>query len=291
MSGAEPLFIAAGLVADVGVKATALFVAGGVAAQLLRGGSAAQRHAVWTATFAGVPLLAAFALERGSGIALALPWLAPVWLCGVVLASLPLLRGLVALRRLRREARPHPHVADLRTSDHLDGPLTFGLLRPLILLPSGSAGWDPVRLQAAIAHERAHVARRDWAVHIAVWVVCILLWFHPLAWLARRALAQEAEHAADDAALAEGVRPSDYAGLLVSLSASQVQRGALAVGSAMVAGRVYAVLDSRSRSPRRRLVLSTALLLGAGVAAQAAALPLWAPLPAATLTCAPGPNG
>lgn len=291
MSGLEPLAIAAGLVADAGLKATALFVVGGAAAQLLRGGSAAQRHAVWTATFASLPLLVVSTLQRSSTLALDLPWLAPVWLCGAVLASLPLLRGLVSLRRLRRGARPHPHAEDLLYSDELTGPLTFGFVRPIILLPSAATGWDPVRLQAAINHERAHVARRDWAVHIAVWAVCVLFWFHPLAWLARRSLAQEAEHAADDAALAEGVRPSDYAGLLVSLTPPPVYRGALGAGSSMVANRVRAVLDSRSRSPRRGMVLAAALALCASVSAVAAPLPLWSRPPASSLTCTPGPNG
>ncbi len=289
MSGAEPFSFAAGLIADAGLKATALFVVGGVASHVLREGSAAQRHAVWAATFATIPLLVVFAAERGSAVALDAPWLARIWLLGAVLSSLPLVRGLVALTRLRRAARPDPHTRGLFYSDDLPGPLTWGLARPVILLPSAAAGWDPVRLRAALAHERAHVARRDWAVHIGAWAVCVLFWFHPLAWLAHRALAREAEHAADDAALAQGVRPSDYAALLVSLTSQASHRGALGAGSSLVASRVQAVLQSRSRSPRRVWVLTLALALGAGVASTVGAVPTWSHPPTA-LTCTPEPN-
>lgn len=289
MSGPEPLSAAAGLIADAGLKATALFVLGGGAAFLLRRGSAAQRHAVWAATFATAPLLLVFAAERWPAIALDAPWLAPTWLVGALIASLPLVRAMVELARLRRTARPHPQVTGLFYSDDLPGPVTWGLARPVIVLPSAATGWDPVRLRAALAHERAHVARRDWAVHIGAWAVCIVFWFHPLAWLARRSLAREAEHAADDAALAEGVRPSDYAGLLVSFTSQGSQRAALGAGSSLVASRVRAVLDQRSRSPRRGLVLTLALALGVGASSTLGAVPAWSH-PSPPLTCTPEPT-
>ena len=286
MSGVEPVSLAAGLIADAGLKATALFAAGGVATVLLRSGSAAQRHAVWAATFAAMPLLGAVVAARGPAIAVDAPWLVAVWLIGALVASLPLVRGGLALGRLRRRARPVPQERGVFTSDALPGPLTWGLLRPVILLPSAAMGWSAERLQAALAHERAHIVRRDWAVHIGVWIVCILFWFHPLAWLARRALVCEAEQAADDAALAEGVRPSAYAGLLVSLSSPAVHPGALGAGLSQVAVRVQAVLQDRSRSPRRGWVLMVALALGVGVTATLGPLSVWSP-PPPPLTCSP----
>jgi len=286
VSGVEPVYLAAGLIADAGLKATALFAAGGVAALLLRGGSAAQRHAVWAATFAAIPLLVALVAARGPLIAVEAPWLVAVWLIGALVASLPLVRGGMALRRLWRRARPVPHERGLFTSDELPGPLTWGLLRPVIVLPSAAMGWSAERREAALAHERAHIVRRDWAVHIGVWLVCILFWFHPLAWLARRALVCEAEQAADDAALALGVRPSAYAGLLVSLSSPAAHPGALGAGVSQVAVRVQAVLQDRSRSPRRGWVLTVALALGAGLTATLGPLTVWSPTPP-PLTCSP----
>lgn len=299
MSGPDALSIVAGVIVDVGLKSTALLALGGVGSLLLRRGSAAQRHAVWAGTFAALPLLAAAAAQRGPAIALEAPLVGPIWLLGALIAGLPLLRGLLQLAQLRRGAQPDPKVPGLLHSAAVQGPLTWGLLRPVILLPSAAAAWPEAQRAAALAHERAHVRRGDWAVHLLVWAICALFWFNPLAWLARRALAQEAEHAADDAALAAGARPSDYAGLLVSLGASGLRAqgpqasggpvAALGAGSSPLGRRVRAVLEARPRSAVRGWALGLALLLGGGAASALGAHPTWT-RPPDTLTCRPGPS-
>ena len=293
MSGPDLASVVAGVLVDVGLKSTALLALGGLGAALLPRASAAQRHAVWAGTFAALPLLAVGALLRGPAIALDAPAVAPLigplWLMGAVVAGLPLLRGLWGLRRLQREARPDAEAPGLLHSAAVQSPITFGLLRPVIVLPACAAGWPEARRAAALAHERAHVRRRDWAVHMVVWATCALFWFNPLAWLARRALAQQAEHAADDAALAAGARPSDYAGLLVSLSGAGGARAALGAGASPLARRVHAVLEPRPRSPGRRWALGLSLALGAGAAGALGAHPTWS-RPPDTLTCSPGPE-
>lgn len=288
MSGPDTLSIVAGVLVDAGLKSTALLALGGLGSRLLRGGSAAQRHAVWAGTFATLPVLVVAAALRGPTIALEAPLVAPVWLLGALLAGLPLLRGVLALAKLRQGARPDPLTPALLHSAALRSPVTWGLLRPIIVLPDCAAAWPEAQRSAALAHERAHIRRHDWAVQMVVWATCTLFWFNPLAWLARRALAQEAEHAADDAALAEGARPSDYAGLLVSLSGAGGPSAALGAGSSPLARRVYAVLDARRRSPGRRWALGLALALGAGAASTLGAWPTWT-RPSDTLTCSPGP--
>ncbi len=293
MSGPDVVSIVAGVIVDVGLKSTALLALGGLGGLLLRGGSAAQRHAVWAGTFATLPLLVLAAVLRGPAIALDAPELAPLvaplWLIGAAIAGLPLLNGVLGLNRLRRESRPDPQTPGLMHSAALQSPITFGLLRPVIVLPTGAAAWPEARRAAALAHERAHIGRHDWAVHMAVWATCAVFWFNPLAWLARRALAQEAEHAADDAALAQGARPSDYAGLLVSLSGAGGARAALGAGSSPLARRVNAVLEPRPRSPGRRWALGLSLALGASAASALGAYPTWT-RPPDTLTCSPGPT-
>ena len=174
-------------------------------------------------------------------------------------------------------------------SPALSTPVTWGLLRPVIALPSAAAAWPEAQRAAALAHERAHVRRRDWAVHLGAWAACALLWFHPLAWWARRALAQEAEHAADDAALAAGARPSDYAQLLLSLRDGGGPGAALGAAAAPLARRVRAVLHPRPRGPRRRGAFGLALLLAGAAAAALGPWPAWT-RPPDTLTCSPGPG-
>ena len=171
--------------------------------------------------------------------------------------------------------------------DAVAGPITWGLLRPVIVLPAAAGAWTEAQRAAALAHEQAHVARRDWAVHLGAWVVSALFWFHPLVWLARRALVREAEHAADDAALAQGTRPSAYAELLLALAGTPGPRAALGAAPSLLGQRVHAVLDGRSRSARRWPAWVVAGVLGGIGLPALGAWPTWAPTPEAELTCAP----
>ena len=131
--------------------------------------------------------------------------------------------------------------------------------------------------------------RGDWLVFVLARVLCSVLWFHPLAWLALRELCREAEHAADDAVLAHGVRPSDYARLLVDLSRGGEPRvAALHAASPLVADRVRALLASRARQSRRWPVVAAVLVLASLAVPALAAWPAFRAPPEA-LTCQPGP--
>lgn len=207
-----------------------------------------------------------------------------LWGAGAALAALPLGLGMLKLAWLRATAEPGP--GGRLYSAHVSGPLTWGVLRPVVVLPTAARGWTAARLDAALAHEHAHIRRGDWAVHIAAWAVCALFWFHPLAWLARHRLAHEAEHAADDAVLVQGVRPSDYARLLVSLGRTGTPVVALGMGS-LVGRRVHAVLERRPRSTRRWPVFAVAVVCGAVSLPALAAWPTWT-VPPESQTCRTG---
>jgi beta-lactamase regulating signal transducer with metallopeptidase domain len=287
VSGPSELAVLTGVLADASLKATVVLAVGWGGTRLLGRGSAAQRHAVWAAAFAGLPLLLAVAGTRGPALALDLPWLGALWATGCAAALVPLARGLAALRRLRAGATADPDRPDVLHSAALASPVTWGLWRPVILMPAASSAWSCTERDAALAHERAHVARRDWAVHLAVWAVCAVFWFHPLVWWARRALIREAEHAADDAALATGVRPSEYAALLLSFSRAE-RPPALGVASSWVGDRVRAVLAARPRSPRRWPVAVVALGLAALALPTLGSWSAWT-TPEEAQTCRPGP--
>ncbi len=286
MSGPAELAIVAGAIADAGIKATLVLGLGWATNRLLGHRSAAERHAVWASTLLALPLLPLFAAQRGPTIALGAPWLVGLWAVGFLLATLPMLRGLAGLRHLGAAAEPDPEVPGLRHSDRVTGPLTWGLWPPIILLPTAARDWSPSHRTAALAHERAHITRWDWAVHLGAWGVSALFWFHPLVWLARRELGKEAEHAADDLVLAEGIPPSDYAALLVSLARSAPPAGALGVGSSAVGTRVRAVLATRSRTPRRWPAWTVAVVLSTFALPALGAWPTWT-APEEALTCHP----
>jgi ElaB/YqjD/DUF883 family membrane-anchored ribosome-binding protein len=107
----------------------------------------------------------------------------------------------------------------LRVSNAECGPITWGLLRPVVLLPRKSLFWPGERLHAVLLHELAHVHRRDSLSQMLSLVACALYWPNPLVWLGARALRREAEMAADDAVLVSGMAPSEYAGELLHVAA------------------------------------------------------------------------
>ena len=56
--------------------------------------------------------------------------------------------------------------------------VTWGTLSPVILLPEGAAGWPEDRVRLVLAHELAHLARRDWLIQLAAEIVCAINWFN-----------------------------------------------------------------------------------------------------------------
>jgi TonB family protein len=99
-------------------------------------------------------------------------------------------------------------------------PLTWGILRPLIILPSAACEWPEDRRRVVLSHELAHVARGDWFLQVCAEMARALYWFHPLVWIAAERLRRESERACDDSVLNSGIQPSVYASQLLDLARS-----------------------------------------------------------------------
>ena len=222
----------------------------------------------------------------------AVPWLAMLgllWLVGVGAFVLPLVLSPLYTRRLTRSAReindPQPsgllwqlcHGLGIRRSVRLLEtdksliPMTWGVLRPVLLLPGTWRNWSKQRQQFVLLHELAHVKRYDVAFQMLGRGACALYWLHPLAWYALRRMRIERELACDDCVLMAGQRPSDYAQQLVDIARTHhlpgVPTAVAMLQSKNLEGRVRAVLDkARSRLPLSRNVgrlflVSAALLV------------------------------
>ena len=133
-------------------------------------------------------------------------------------------------------------------------PVTWGLLRPRVLLPACATQWSEERKRLVLAHELAHVHRADWFVHLAAKLACAVYWFNPLFWMAYNRLCRESEQACDDAVLKLGVDRRDYATHLLEIArALSVDRGlgtALAMARpSNIERRFRALLDARLEPP------------------------------------------
>lgn len=104
-------------------------------------------------------------------------------------------------------------------SDLVQVPVTVGLFRSTIILPSDWPTWQRDKLRAVIAHEVSHMRRRDFATQNLSALNKCLFWFHPLAWWLDRHLKNLAEEASDDCALNITADRHDYADVLLSFAA------------------------------------------------------------------------
>jgi beta-lactamase regulating signal transducer with metallopeptidase domain len=185
------------------------------------------------------------------------------------------------LEELNRASRPSRTV-ELRQSRAVLIPITWGIVRPVILLPADADVWaEPLR-RAVLQHELAHIRRCDVALQFVGRLAAALYWFHPLAWYALARLRVECEYAADDCLIQAGHRRSDYAEQLLAVARS-VRRLRTAAAVAMargnsLEGRLRALFDdARSHRPLNR---RAAFGLFAALALVMAALASIRPVPA-----------
>ena len=176
-------------------------------------------------------------------------------------------------------------------------PLTVGTRCPAILLPESSIGWHERRRQAVLLHELSHIRRWDCGVQNMVYILCSILWFHPLAWLAKARMRLEREFACDASVLDHGLKPSEYAGELLDLTSPAPHHtpvGAVAMAHpALISRRIQTILNPAHRRRKSRPLVAggvaAMLFLAAAFLPQPFALAIPAP-PASTPTPVPTPE-
>ncbi len=168
------------------------------------------------------------------------------------------------------------HGTALLVSEELRSPVSWGVMRPIILLNEQAVGAVD-EAEAIIAHELAHVARLDWAKLLISRVACALFWFNPLVWRLARECHQLREEAADDAVLLSEVDGADYASLLVNAArhdnrALLLAAHGVAPGKDSLKRRITRVLDADlARGPANNGWVALCLVALVAVAAPLAA--------------------
>lgn len=208
----------------------------------------------------GVAMLAA---RLGTGL-----WMLGRWTRGSRDVDCP--EWLKAFERARWSAGA-PRRLRLLVSDEAPSPLSWGLLNPVILIDRDTLD-QPDDADAILAHEIAHVVRRDWLVLMLTRIAAALFWFNPLVWVLEREVVQQAEEAADiEAAL--WVEPARYAQTLVHWAqfnaGALVPANSIAPSASALARRVRAILDARRRATPTGSVWTLAAIAGCALFAVA----------------------
>ena len=96
--------------------------------------------------------------------------------------------GFWRLRQYRRHSHPLEPAsswsveADLRISGDVASPVTFGVRKPVVLLPARFPEFGAPMREAILCHEILHVRRRDWLFAVVEEIVRAVFWFHPAIW-------------------------------------------------------------------------------------------------------------
>ena len=218
------------------------------------------RRAFWSALLRRLnnPRPAPEAKPRSVGWGLVI---AGIFGCGILVTAARFGWGIASVRRLARRAcfvddanviamaselqrslQLNKDVA-VRESDELATPATIGWRRPVVLLPAAWRSWSDDQLRAAIAHELAHIAGRDYAAWLVARLAVVAHFYHPLVhWLAAR-LQLEQELAADMTAARLVGDAKQYLHSLAAL--------ALATPPHRIAGPARTLIPSRSLLVRR----------------------------------------
>ncbi len=225
-------------------------------------------------------------VSAGSGHVFNWVWsVAAIYAAGVVVGLVRFMRDIAVLNHWISQAMPATSPAwrracaeanlpalRLLVSQRVDAPISFGWFKPVILIDRFSAARDDVA-RPILAHELAHIARRDWLLQMISTVAVILFWFNPLAWVAKRAADYFAEEAVDQIVLSQ-VSATNYAQVLLECAKPRRVVSAatgVAARGAPLKRRMHLILNGAliSRPRMQPVVIATVSMLS--VAALAAA--------------------
>ena len=229
---------------------------------------------------------AATTITPDLGMSAAVPRASEGWLtlllailaCGTLVRLLWVMAGVIRLRALKRSGTPiidpaYDEIqqrlgtrAELRSA-HVSQPVTFGIRRPVVLLPVTLDACAASIRRAAVTHELIHVHRRDWLFVIGEEALRALFWFHPAVWWMTARIRLTREEFTDHlAVLASGSRRAYMEALLAFADGSGLEPAPAFVRRADLFHRIV-LLSKESAMSSRRIVVSGAVLtvlLGAG---------------------------
>ena len=230
--------------------------------------------------------------RRSVALAEIAPWLAPLWLAGVIFIYARTLAGSLTLRRMRQRgvcgAASHwqeeltwlaarvrvSRTVELLESCFADAPIVIGHSRPVILVPLGLlSGFPPAQIETILLHELAHIRRCDFLVNSLQRLAEGLLFYHPAVRWISGVMCRERENCCDDAVLAVHPDRQEYARALAALEHNRIaeRQAAVAATGGSLMNRIHRLLSPEAPKGMAWASLLGAALLVATLAISAAA--------------------
>jgi bla regulator protein blaR1 len=221
-----------------------------------------------------------FNTAPSSGLVHRTNWLAialvAAWVCGALVVAIRFARGWWRVYAAKRAARPLELAVEVPVlaSPAKIEPGTFGIARPVLLLPEGILErLTPEQIEAILAHEMAHVRRRDNLTYTIHMLVEALYWFHPAVWWIGARLIEERERACDEAVAQTGSVAQIYAESILNVCKFCVESPLACVAGVTGANLKTRIVRIMTKQFGRKLNLSRKVLL-ATVGSMAVAAPV-----------------
>ena len=214
------------------------------------------------------PVLSSFAppqhvLTSANPLQIWIPILNIIWLIGV--GALLLYTAVSYWRLCRKVDTAVRYKGNIFQSENVSSPFVLGIIKPRIYLPFNMNGQD---LEHVVAHEQAHIRRKDHWWKPLGFLLLTIHWFNPLMWLAYVLLCRDIELACDEKVIKElgNEQRADYMQVLVACSVNRRMIAAcpLAFGEVGVKERVKSVMNYKKPA---FWVIIIAVIICVGVAA------------------------
>lgn len=151
-----------------------------------------------------------------------------------------------------QENHPSRRNIAIRQSDRVGSPLSYGILRPVILMPKNTDWTDHSRLFYVWEHEYVHIRRLDAAVKLFMAAALCLHWFNPLVWVMYVFFNRDMELSCDEAVIRHFGREARaaYAMTLIAMAEKQSGPGLLYISFSnnVMEGRIRSIMKIRKKS-------------------------------------------
>ena len=214
-----------------------------------------------------------------------LPWLALLYLCGLIFFSLKYLTGIIRVKKLRTTGlSPFPEflqiIADnaqalsgvsqkvsFYLSKHINSPVCLGYFKPIILFPvSAATNLSAEEIEMIILHELAHIKRHDYLFKVYQNTLHILLFFNPFCHLLVNRANLTREICCDHQVLALKKENLHYANTLLKLEELRNSKPillAMKSNQNQLIHRIKNIMENKTNTPPTALVTLAIVVMAA----------------------------
>lgn len=188
-----------------------------------------------------------------------------IWITGVFLCLFYLFQSLKKNRRLLKDA---VHLYDnVYEQPYVCSSFVGGIISPKIYVPEGM---EQEELEYILFHERVHIRRWDYRIKPAAFMICSLLWFNPLVWVAYRCMITDMEISCDETvirSLGSNARKK-YSYLILAMASGEngMLQSAPGFGAGVVSERIYNIMKYKKPTKvMTAVVVAAVVLCGCGI--------------------------